>query len=223
MKHGESVMQTPYLMEPNHHTDSIKSLHHWIPDQITLNYPIVKHLTFINGYLLVMYEEFLDLILDGHSFDKTGWFTAVECNHANFPSIHFYFDGKYFEVSPYTYISQYAAVGGKCEVLLKPNYDGEFVLGTPFLKNYYTIWDDANSRIGLAPHTTSNATIDSSFRKPNHVWNQYQFGGVEISKNIVAIVAPYLILGTFGFFFLATVLGVIGGIVYACIEIFSVS
>lgn len=42
----------------------------------------------------------------------------------------------------------------------------QFLLGGTFLKNYYSIHDNTNSRIGFAPSKTSTARIDSTTPVP---------------------------------------------------------
>lgn len=40
-----------------------------------------------------------------------------------------------------------------CALAFQAHADETFVLGTSFVKNYYTIFDMENDMIGLSPHT----------------------------------------------------------------------
>jgi hypothetical protein len=51
--------------------------------------------------------------------------------------------------------------GNYCMLAFQPSADDNWVLGTSFLRNYYSVWDHDNSRVGLAIHRTSTAQINS--------------------------------------------------------------
>jgi pepsin A len=112
--------------------------------------------------LLDYFDMILTIVLKDKTYAESyDSFTYIStCDRSKYPSIYLYIDGKYFEVSPYTYVLDFDQLSkGNCTVALSSNYGDYWKLGQPFLRNYYTIFDDANNRIGLNPHITSNATI----------------------------------------------------------------
>jgi hypothetical protein len=75
----------------------------------------------------------------------------------------------HFEIGDYEYSvpsSEYLLDGailgypGKCilAVTLNPTND-QYILGTAFLRNYYTVYDQSTSKVGLALHINSNANV----------------------------------------------------------------
>jgi hypothetical protein len=79
-----------------------------------------------------------------------------------------YMQGYYVEVSPYTYVYQAegAKYQGKCLIGIIVNSADYWLVGDTFLRNYYSIYDDSNSKIGLVPHLSSNATIVAGSAPP---------------------------------------------------------
>jgi len=66
------------------------------------------------------------------------------------------------EIPPEAYVMEYdlgSEWEGWCVLGFTVNTEDYFLLGDTFLRSYYSIHDDDNSRLGLVPHSTSNATI----------------------------------------------------------------
>ena len=66
------------------------------------------------------------------------------------------------EVNPFTYASETTRTGKTaCDLMIRNNTADTWIIGIPFIRNYYTIFDADNSRLGFVPHNDSNATITS--------------------------------------------------------------
>lgn len=64
----------------------------------------------------------------------------------------------WLQVPPSAYFMPLSSSSTFCRIGIMKGGDNEWLLGDVFLKNFYTIWDNTNSRIGIGPHKTSSAT-----------------------------------------------------------------
>ena len=48
--------------------------------------------------------------------------------------------------------------GAYCIFGIQKSGNNNWLLGDVFLRNFYTVWDNAKSEIGIAPHITSDST-----------------------------------------------------------------
>ena len=82
----------------------------------------------------------------------------MHCDHiGNLPRVSISFGGSnLFEIAPDTYMAVY---GEQCLIEMSGDSEHMYILGNTFMKNYYTVFDLDQNRIGIAPSVTSSATI----------------------------------------------------------------
>jgi hypothetical protein len=80
-------------------------------------------------------------------------------------------NGNYFEVTPETFILSTidTGVAGYCFLGFFSNSADYWLLGDVFLRNYFTIWDDANSQVGFVPSVSSKANIITGATLPTNI------------------------------------------------------
>uniref|UniRef100_A0A8D2QR22 Peptidase A1 domain-containing protein n=1 Tax=Zosterops lateralis melanops TaxID=1220523 RepID=A0A8D2QR22_ZOSLA len=106
-------------------------------------------------FLLTVPQEYLESILESNppAVPVSPQY-AVDCNDTqSMPSITFSIGGAQLLLSPSAYVlnsNGYCTLG--MEVTYLPSQDGQplWILGNIFLKEYYTVFDMANSRVGFA-------------------------------------------------------------------------
>ncbi|XP_039941496.1 pepsin B [Hirundo rustica] len=107
-------------------------------------------------FLLTVPQEYLESILEALGAQETSYGVsyAVDCNDTqSMPPIAFGIGGAQLPLSPSAYVLN---SNGYCtlaiEVTYLPSQDGQplWILGDVFLKEYYTVFDMANNRVGFA-------------------------------------------------------------------------
>lgn len=85
---------------------------------------------------------------------------APDCsNYHTLPNLGFMVGGKKLEIAPEFYVSKQQMVGGAhCELFylpldLAPPHGPLFILGEPFFRSYYTVFDVANKKLGFGEPT----------------------------------------------------------------------
>ncbi|XP_040472496.1 LOW QUALITY PROTEIN: gastricsin [Falco naumanni] len=105
-------------------------------------------------FLLTVPQNYMEIFVESLGAQQTSEGYAVDCNEVqNMPAITFVINGAQLPLYPSAYVMNnngYCTLG--IEVTYLPSQNGQplWILGDVFLKEYYTVFDMANNRIGFA-------------------------------------------------------------------------
>ncbi|XP_075030221.1 pepsin B-like [Calonectris borealis] len=106
-------------------------------------------------FLLTVPQEYMGSFLQALGAQLTSYGYAVDCNEIqNMPTITFIINGAQLPLSPSAYVlnnNGYCSLGVETTYLPSQNGQPLWILGDVFLKEYYTVFDMANNRVGFAP------------------------------------------------------------------------
>jgi hypothetical protein len=132
-----------------------------------------------------LYHPIIDLIIDSKFHYRQYGYVWSTCDLSKYESLYLLIDGTYFEIPPASYVRDFGAKF--CAIGLMKNSDHEWLLGDVFLKNFYSVWDNTNNQVGLAPHLTSPAgstLTTSTLPAPATTWGVGRIWGRLIGKAV---------------------------------------
>ncbi|KAM9217289.1 gastricsin [Leptosomus discolor] len=105
-------------------------------------------------YMLTMPQQYMYSFLEAVGAQETSYGYAVDCNTVqSLPTITFIINGYQLPLPPSAYIlnsNNYCTVGVEATYLPSQNGQPLWILGDVFLKEYYSVFDMANNRVGFA-------------------------------------------------------------------------
>lgn len=104
------------------------------------------------------YTKFVASLMKGLDYLDTDGYLLGPCDPSVYKSIFFFVDGRYIEITPQSFVLN-IKYENYCFLALTQNGDDYWLMGDSFLRNYISMWDEDNKRMGFVPHTTSAATI----------------------------------------------------------------
>lgn len=77
------------------------------------------------------------------------------CDLSLYKSINFFVNDRYYiKLTPETFVVD-IGVRGRCFIPFQYHQEDVFVLGEPFFRNFYTVFDDSKGILGIAPSVNS--------------------------------------------------------------------
>ncbi|XP_065505410.1 gastricsin [Caloenas nicobarica] len=106
-------------------------------------------------FLLTVPREYMGSFIEAVGAQQTSYGYEVECNEIqNMPTITFIISGVQLPLYPSTYVLNnkgYCTLGVEATYLPSQNGQPLWILGNVFLREYYTVFDMADNRVGFAP------------------------------------------------------------------------
>lgn len=90
-------------------------------------------------------------------YDKYGDINVSKTNYAKLPALEFLFGEYWLQALPEDYMNYYNGSYWAC--LTDAGEGANFILGSAFLRGYYSVHDYAGKRFGFAPHSSSTKRV----------------------------------------------------------------
>ena len=117
-----------------------------------------------------IHDQFIQNVFKGMQYDDYYWPLYLgPCDRSKYKSIFFYNDQQeiFLEILPENYVLEYdIGIPDWCLMGFSVNFDDYWLLGDSFLRNFYSVWDEENDRIGFAPKDTATETTVRSGEAP---------------------------------------------------------
>jgi hypothetical protein len=155
-----------------------------------------------------LYNHVMSLITSKKRvIERYGW-TFSTCDLTQYESLFLLSNGIYYEIPPSSYVIDFG-ISGWCGIGFMQSGGHDWLIGDVFLKNFYSVWDDANDRVGLVPHITSSSTryTTSDMPTPSKTFGVMDIYA-DIFQNFVELVFKLGATGAFlyGVYFSVTVI-----------------
>ena len=119
-------------------------------------------------------RDFFGRLLKGQRFVQINGMYQISCaNKGEFESVYIMIEGYWLEFHPEDYVLEITQEGVTGCLLGFGASDAPYwLLGDVFLRGYYSVHDQANDRIGFAPHATSNKKIITEGTNPEKTYKK---------------------------------------------------
>lgn len=103
-----------------------------------------------------MYTNIMKYLLQNKASTYVDSYVLSTCNTTLYPSIYLRLNDTWFEVRPGTFVVNATVAdpsgtyAGMCALAIMPHSSDLIILGVPFLKNYYMIFNADNDTLGIS-------------------------------------------------------------------------